>query len=222
MELVPHLQQVVASYGYLAVFLIVALESAGIPMPGETVLVTAAIFAASGTLKIYWVIGAAAAGAIIGDNCGYWIGRELGFPLIYRFGHYIRLDEKRLKVGQYLFLRHGGKIIFFGRFVAVLRAFAAFLAGVNRYNWEEFFLYNAAGGIVWATIFGAGGYLLGRAFEHYARPVGIAAPSITRSTMPWRLTASDRASRTRRSISGFLSNISPFGPVTKGVGPVRD
>jgi membrane protein DedA with SNARE-associated domain len=121
------------------------------------------------------VIGAAAAGAIIGDNCGYWIGRELGFPLIYRFGHYIRLDEKRLKVGQYLFLRHGGKIIFFGRFVAVLRAFAAFLAGVNRYNWEEFFLYNAAGGIVWATIFGAGGYLLGRAFEHYARPVGIAA-----------------------------------------------
>ena len=139
MELVPHLQHVVATYGYLAVFVIVALESAGIPMPGETVLVTAAIFAASGTLKIYWVIGAAAAGAIIGDNCGYWIGRELGFPLIYRFGHYIRLDEKRLKVGQYLFLKHGGKIIFFGRFVAVLRAFAAFLAGVNRYNWEEFF-----------------------------------------------------------------------------------
>jgi membrane protein YqaA with SNARE-associated domain len=126
-------------------------------MSGETVWFAAAIFAASGTLKIYWVIGAAAAGAIIGDNCGYWIGRELGFPLIYRFGHYIRLDEKRLKVGQYLFLRHGGKIIFFGRFVAVLRAFAAFLAGVNRYNWEEFFLYNAAGGFVWATIFGAGG-----------------------------------------------------------------
>ncbi len=127
MELLPHLQHIVATYGYFAVFLIVAMESAGIPMPGETVLVTAAIFAASGTLKIYWVIGAAAAGAIIGDNCGYWIGREFGFPLIYRFGHYIRLDEKRLKVGQYLFLRHGGKIVFFGRFVAVLRAFAAFL-----------------------------------------------------------------------------------------------
>ena len=81
MELVPHLQHFVATYGYLAVFLIVAMESAGIPMPGETVLVTAAIFAASGTLNIYGVIGAAAAGAIIGDNCGYWIGRELGFPL---------------------------------------------------------------------------------------------------------------------------------------------
>ena len=77
--------------------------------------------------------------------------------------------------GNTSFFRHGGKIVFFGRFVAVLRAFAAFLAGVNRYNWEEFFLFNAAGGIVWATIFGAGGYLLGRAFEHYARPVGVAA-----------------------------------------------
>jgi hypothetical protein len=98
MELVPHLQHFVATYGYFAVFLIVAMESAGIPMPGETVLVTAAIFAASGTLKIYWVIGAAAAGAILGDNCGYWIGRELGFRLgIYRYGHYIRLDESGSK-----------------------------------------------------------------------------------------------------------------------------
>jgi membrane protein DedA with SNARE-associated domain len=175
MELVPHLQHVVATYGYLAVFLIVAMESAGIPMPGETVLVTAAIFAATGTLKIYWVIGAAAAGAIIGDNCGYWVGREFGFPIVYRYGRYIHLDERRLKVGQYLFLKHGGKIVFFGRFVALLRAFAAFLAGVNRYNWEEFFFFNAAGGIVWATIFGTGGYLLGHAFEHYARPVGVAA-----------------------------------------------
>ena len=174
MELVPHLQHFVATYGHLAVFLIVAMESAGIPMPGETVLVTAAILAASGTLNIFGVIGAAAAGAIIGDNCGYWIGRELGFRLIYRYGRYIHLNERRLKVGQYLFLRHGGKIVFFGRFVAVLRAFAAFLAGVNRYNWEAFFLFNAAGGVVWATIFGVGGYLLGRAFELYARPVGIA------------------------------------------------
>ena len=174
MELVPHLQHFVATYGYFAVFLVVAMESAGIPMPGETVLVTAAIFAASGTLKIYGVIGAAAAGAIIGDNCGYWVGRELGFPLSTDTDITFGLDEKRLKVGQYLFLRHGGKIVFFGRFVAVLRAFAAFLAGVNRYNWEAFFLYNAAGGIVWASIFGVGGYLLGRAFEHYARPVGVA------------------------------------------------
>jgi membrane protein DedA with SNARE-associated domain len=174
MELIHNLHGVIATYGYLAVFVVVAMESAGIPMPGETILVTAAIFAAEGSLRIYGVIGAAALGAIIGDNCGYWVGREFGFPLVYRFGRYVRLDERRLKLGQYLFLKHGGKIVFFGRFVAVLRAFAAFLAGVNQFNWEKFFFYNAAGGIVWATIFGTGGYLLGRAFEHYARPVGIA------------------------------------------------
>ena len=175
MDVAQHLHEVITTYGYFAIFAVVALESAGIPMPGETILVTGAIFAAEGSLRLYGVIGAAAAGAIIGDNCGYWVGREFGFPLVYRFGHYVRLDERRLKLGQYLFLRHGGKIVFFGRFVAVLRAFAAFLAGVNRYNWERFFLFNAAGGVIWATIFGAGGYLLGRAFEHYARPVGVAA-----------------------------------------------
>jgi membrane protein DedA with SNARE-associated domain len=175
MEIVPHLHAFVSTYGYLAVFVIVAMESAGIPMPGETALVAAAILAGQGTLHLYGVIGAAAAGAIIGDNCGYWVGREFGFPLAYRYGRYIRLDEKRLKLGQYLFLKHGGKIVFFGRFVAVLRAFAAFLAGVNRFNWEEFFFYNAAGGIVWASTFGMGGYLLGRAFESYTRPVAVTA-----------------------------------------------
>ena len=175
MDFVHQLHEYLAIYGYFAIFVIVGLESAGIPMPGETVLVAAAILAGEGKLHLYGVIGAAAAGAILGDNCGYWIGREFGFPLIYRFGSYVRLDERRLKLGQYLFMKHGGKIVFFGRFVAVLRAFAAFLAGVNRYNWEEFFLFNAAGGIVWASIFGAGGYFLGRAFESYARPVGVAA-----------------------------------------------
>ena len=175
MDLAHHLHGAIATYGYLAIFVVVGMESAGIPMPGETVLVTAAILAGEGTLRIYGVIGAAAAGAIVGDNCGYWVGREFGFPLVYRYGRYVRLDERRLKLGQYLFLKHGGKIVFFGRFVAVLRAFAAFLAGVNRFNWEEFFLYNAAGGIVWASIFGFGGFWLGRAFEHYARPVGVAA-----------------------------------------------
>jgi membrane protein DedA with SNARE-associated domain len=175
MDLAQHLHGAIATYGYLAIFVVVGMESAGIPMPGETVLVTAAILAGEGTLRIYGVIGAAAAGAIVGDNCGYWVGREFGFPLVYRYGRYVRLDERRLKLGQYLFLKHGGKIVFFGRFVAVLRAFAAFLAGVNRFNWQEFFLYNAAGGIVWASIFGFGGFWLGRAFEHYARPVGVAA-----------------------------------------------
>ncbi len=175
MDFVHHLHGYLATYGYFAILVIVAMESAGIPMPGETVLVTAAILAGEGKLYLWGVISAAAAGAIFGDNCGYWVGREFGFRIAYRYGRYVRLDERRLKLGQYLFLRHGGKIVFFGRFVAVLRAFAAFLAGVNHFNWERFFFFNAAGGIVWAAIFGVGGYWLGRAFEAYARPVGIAA-----------------------------------------------
>ena len=175
MESVPHLQHFLATYGYFAVLAVVGMESLGVPIPGETALVAGAILAGEGKLNIYGVIAAAAAGAVIGGACGYWIGREFGFPIAYRYGRYVSLNEKRLKLGQYLFLKHGGKIVFFGRFVALLRTFAAFLAGVNRYSWERFFAFNAAGAILWAALFGAGGYLLGRAFEHYARPVGIAA-----------------------------------------------
>jgi membrane protein DedA with SNARE-associated domain len=166
---------VIEAYGYFAVFAIVALESAGVPLPGETALLTAAVFAGKGDLNIEAVIAAAAVAAIFGDNCGYWVGREFGFPLLYRYGHWLRVDEGKLKVAQYLFLRHGGSIVFFGRFVAILRTFAAFLSGVNRLPWPRFLLFNALGGIVWATLFGLGGYFLGVAFETYARPVGIGA-----------------------------------------------
>ncbi len=175
MPLIETLHHLVAHYGLFAVFAIVALESAGLPLPGETALVTAAVFAGRGELNIEAVIATAAAAAILGDNGGYWVGRELGFPLLYRYGHALRIDEGKLKVAQYLFLRHGGKIVFFGRFVAILRTFAAFLSGVNRLYWMRFLAFNAAGGIVWATIFGMGGYMLGVAFETYARPVGIGA-----------------------------------------------
>ena len=169
------LHHFIAQYGYFAVFVLVALESAGLPLPGETALVTAAIFAGKGTLNIEAVIGCAALAAILGDNLGYWVGREFGFPLFYRYGHLLPIDEGKLKVAQYLFLRHGGKIVFFGRFVAILRTFAAFLAGVNRLEYARFLIFNALGGVIWACVFGLGGYFLGVAFETYARPVGIGA-----------------------------------------------
>ncbi len=178
MDVVHHLHGYLATYGYVAIFVVVGLESAGVPLPGETLLVTGAILAAQGKLHLWGVIAAAAAAAILGDNCGYWVGREFGFPLVYRFGPIVGLDERRLKLGQYLFLRQGGKIVFFGRFVAFLRTWAAFLAGVNHFNWERFFLFNAAGGVVWASIFGVGGYWLGRAFETYAKPVGLAVLAV--------------------------------------------
>ena len=176
MPLLHHLHRFVAALRLFRRFLLVALESAGVPMPGETALVSArGVRRRAATLNIALVVACAAAAAILGDNAGYWVGREFGFPLVYRYGRYIRVDEGRLKVAQYLFQRHGGKIVFFGRFVAILRAFAAFLAGVNHLPWPRFLLFNALGGIVWATLFGLGGYFLGLAFEHYARPVGVAA-----------------------------------------------
>ncbi|HLH49087.1 MAG TPA: DedA family protein [Roseiarcus sp.] len=175
MPLAGHLHGVVQHYGYFAVFATVCLECLGVPIPGETALVAAAIFAGGGEINIFIVIGAAALAAILGGSIGYWIGRAFGFPLVIRYGRYIHLDEPRLKLGQYLFKRHGGKIVFFGRFIALLRAFAAVLAGINRLPWPRFSLFNALGALAWASVFGFGGYFLGQAFEHYARPVGIAA-----------------------------------------------
>lgn len=165
-----HLLQV---YGYWAVLAFVSIESIGIPFPGETMLLVAAIYAGTThQLFIPFVIIAAAAGAILGDNVGFFIGREGGYRLLRRYGRYIRLNERKLKLGQYLFKKHGGKVVFFGRFVAVLRALAAFLAGTNRMAWPRFLLFNALGGIVWATIYGLGGYLLGNNIQYFTGPAG--------------------------------------------------
>lgn len=167
---------IVADYGYAAIFIIVMLESAGIPLPGETILVSAAALAGNRhSLHLGSIIAAAAGGAIVGDNIGFWVGREFGTTLLARWGHLIGLDERKRKLGQYLFARHGGKIVFFGRFIALLRAFAALLAGANRLPPLRFFVFNAAGGIVWATVFGAGAYALGEGIHRIAGPFGWAA-----------------------------------------------
>ena len=178
-----------SAYGYGLVVVVVALESAGVPLPGETVLVSAAVYAGTThNMKIAGVIGAAAAGAIVGDNIGFWIGREAGPPILERFGDVVGLDARRRKLGQYLFLRYGGAIVFFGRFVAFLRAFAALLAGVNRLEPLRFFVFNATGGVAWATIFGLGGYALGASFHRIAGPFGLAmlALAIVALVAGWR------------------------------------
>jgi membrane protein DedA with SNARE-associated domain len=167
------IHHLLSTYGYWAVLVVVMVESAGIPVPGETILVSAAVYAGTThNMHIGLVIAAAAVGAIMGDNIGFWIGREFGPPLLKRFGKHVGLDERRLRLGQYLFDRHGGKIVFFGRFVAFLRAFAALLAGANRFPPLRFFAFNAAGGIVWASLFGLGGYLLGETIHRIAGPIG--------------------------------------------------
>jgi membrane protein DedA with SNARE-associated domain len=164
----------IAAYGYWAVLVLVGLESMGLPLPGETTLIAAAVYAgAAHELNIVGVIAAASAGAVIGDNIGYVIGRFLGLPVLVRYGARIGLDERRLRLGQYLFRRYGGAIVFFGRFVALLRALAALLAGTNRMPWPRFFLFNATGGITWSLIFGVGGYVLGFSVHRIFGPLGI-------------------------------------------------
>ena len=155
------------TYGYLAVFILVGAESLGIPLPGETALITAGIYAGHTHRLNPWLIFlVAAAAAIIGDNIGYWIGDKGGYRLARRYGHRVRLDERKLKIARYLFDRHGVKVVFFGRFVSVLRTYAAFLAGTSKMRWRKFLPANAAGGIVWAGIYTLAAYLAGNALQN--------------------------------------------------------
>ena len=172
----PSVHDMIHIYGLWVVFAMVALESAGVPIPGETALVTAALYAgATHHLQIAEVLAVAACAAIIGDNVGYAVGRTLGLRLLKAHGPRIHLTEGRLVIGQYLFLRHGGKIVFFGRFLAFLRTFAALLAGANRMDWRRFFIMNGAGGTLWATLFGGGAYLFGDGLRAVSGPVSAVA-----------------------------------------------
>ena len=153
------------NYGYIAVTFFVMIESSGIPLPGETMLLLAAFTAGADPqshLFIPFVIACAALGAIAGDNIGYYVGRTGGRAFVQRFGKYLFLKQEHLDRAEKFFDKHGDKTVFFGRFIAVLRAWAAFLAGVNKMRWRNFVIYNAAGGILWATIYGTLGYFAGR------------------------------------------------------------
>jgi membrane protein DedA with SNARE-associated domain len=149
----------------------VLLESGGIPLPGETALITAGVFASRGDLNIVEVIAVAAVAAIVGDNCGYWIGRTGGRRLLERFGPIQRWSEPGLAWAEGFFDRHGGKTVFIGRFVAILRVTAAWLAGISHMSWWRFFAWNAAGGVCWAILVGLvayyGGHAAGAAIGHY-------------------------------------------------------
>ena len=175
MFLVHHLDHLLQHYGYGFVGVTVMLESMGAPLPGESLIIGTAIYcAATHRLDIVWVIAVAILGAIMGDNLGYLIGRSLGYRALARFGRHIGLNDQRLTLGRYLFRKHGGKVVFFGRFIAVLRTFAALLAGANRMPWGAFLIYNALGGIGWAGGYGTAAYLLGAEAEKISGPLGIA------------------------------------------------
>jgi membrane protein DedA with SNARE-associated domain len=173
------LDDLLSNFGYLAVFTIVGIESLGIPAPGETMLVIAAVYTgATGNLVIEGVIAAAIAGAVVGDNIGYAIGRKSGYRLLLRHGPKVRINQGHLKVARYVFDRHGGKVVFFGRFIAILRTYAAFLAGVGQMEWRRFLAWNAAGAVVWATIFGLLGFFGQKAFERLSTPINVSLAAI--------------------------------------------
>jgi membrane protein DedA with SNARE-associated domain len=138
-------------HGPWIICVVVALESAGVP--------------------IAVVVLAAAAGAIIGDGIGYTVGRRFGVPFLRKFGRYIRLNENRLLIGRYLFFRYGSAVVFFGRFMAVLRMFAALLAGANSMPAARFFFFNVTGGICWACLFGFGAYAIGTEIYKISEPL---------------------------------------------------
>jgi membrane protein DedA with SNARE-associated domain len=172
--MVDILEGLVQQHGYWIVGVVIALEAMGLPLPGESLMIAAAIYAATThNLAIEWIVLSAAVGAIMGDNIGYLIGHRLGRRALERYGPRIGLTVPRQRLGQFLFLKYGGIVVFIGRFVAFLRVFAALLAGANRMRWGRFLMWNALGGIAWTHLYGIGAYMLGSQAHKLAGPFGL-------------------------------------------------
>ncbi len=168
-----NVDQLVQDFGYPLLFVLVMCESSGVPIPGETALITAAVLASQGKLQIELVIAVAAVAAIVGDNIGYVIGRKGGRWLLERPGAFHRQRLEVLRVGEPFFQTHGPKAVFFGRFVLGLRVWASWLAGATRMHWRSFVLWNALGGIVWATTIGLIAYFLGNSASNAIQAFGL-------------------------------------------------
>jgi membrane protein DedA with SNARE-associated domain len=186
----------VANVGLPVMFVLVMAESTGIPLPGETALFAAAILASRGRFPIEVVIVLAALAAIIGDNFGYAIGRRYGRRLLTARGPLAEHRHTALQVGEPFFERHGAKAVFFGRFFAGLRITAAWMAGITRMHWATFFMWNALGGIIWATACGLLGYFAGHAAERIFQTVGLVGVAVFVALLialgVWRFTTERR------------------------------
>jgi membrane protein DedA with SNARE-associated domain len=168
-----NVEHLVRDAGYPLLFVIVMCESGGLPVPGETGLITAAVLASQGNLKIVPVIALAAAGAIVGDNIGYLIGRKGGRWLLQRPGIFHRQRLEVLATGEPFFEHHGPKAVFFGRFLLGLRVWASWLAGATRMHWRSFVIWNGLGGITWATAIGLIAYSLGHSASNAIQAFGL-------------------------------------------------
>lgn len=157
-----NLQEIARIYGYWAVFVGIALENMGIPLPGETITIVGGFLAGSGELDYWWVLGSAIAGAVLGDNFGYWVGRTGGWQLLVRVGSIFRISEHRLEEAKERYSKNAVRAVFFGRFITLLRIFAGPLAGITRMPYKQFLLCNFGGAAVWASIIVSIAFFLGR------------------------------------------------------------
>ena len=163
------------AYGYAGLAVVVGLESLGLPVPGEGLLIAAAIYAGSThNLNPYLVGISAAVGSIVGQMAGYGIGLTVGYRLLRRYGARIGLSWRRLALGRLLFRRHGEKLVIIGRFVIVVRTIAAVLAGANRMPLRNFMMANVVGSVAWAAFYSIGASMLGKQMKHASGPIGIA------------------------------------------------
>lgn len=168
----PWLVDIFTKYGYAAVFAGVAVEGAGIPIPGETMVLAGAVLAHLGGLSFPLVILAAVAGGLTGDNLGFLIGRLGGRRLAERYGRPLGLTKERLEGFDRFFARHGARTVFVARFVTGLRVIAAILAGGSGMAWLRFAAFNAAGVVTWSVAVASAGYLLGESWERLERLIG--------------------------------------------------
>lgn len=155
-------QEIARHYGYWAIFLGIAIENTGIPIPGETITIVGGFLAGSGELTYWGVLLSAIAGAVLGDSFGYVIGRLSGWQFLLQVGRVFRLQEEQLTLAKDKYAENAGKAVFFGRFVTLLRIFAGPLAGITKMPYEKFLLYNIGGATVWASVIVSLAFFLGR------------------------------------------------------------
>lgn len=177
--MVQYFTHLVEHYGYFAVLVLVMAEGFGIPLPGETAVVTAAAFAGRGSLSLLGVAIAATLGTVLGGSGGYWMGRKGGRALLLRWGHIVRLDERKLLKAERYFTEHGVKTVFFARFLALLRILGSLMAGVSHMPFFKFSAVNLAGGLLWSVVFSALGYLFGRNLHRLEHDLGLVTLVVT-------------------------------------------
>lgn len=162
------LEPYLAHYGYPVIFLVIFIESFGVPAPGQTLLIAAAVLAAQGKLSIAVVLLVAFLAAVIGDSLGYWIGYLGGHALIRRFGKYVRIGEPQIRSMETTFTRYGGWFVTFARFFEVLRQVNGLVAGIAGMRFRRFLLFNSCGALLWVCAWGLGTFFLGRHLRRYA------------------------------------------------------